>query len=193
MIIPVIFGVGEGEIRRQSYVGSRGRRYYRNLSVIVISKSYFYFSPSKSNVHASFIWNFRVLCNYVRRCGQNDPIVLVFVCFPTFMSQGRGCPQFLRNWGQRSGTKILTSPKHCSATELPIFTIFLLFFCYFFCHFWKKQTTVDEQRQSMRAHGHGHLVGMTRITTVMWQSSGSHFMFSDDDAVTPKRSLQSQK
>ena len=111
-----------------------------------------YFSCSKSNFHASFIWDFRVLCNYVRRCGQNDPIVLVFVCFPTFMSQGRGCPQFLRNWGQRSGTKILASPKHCSATELPIFTIFLLFFCYFFVTFEKNKrqlTSSANQRALM--------------------------------------------
>ena len=151
-----------------------------------------YFSPPKSKFHASFIWDFRVLCNYVRRCGQNDPIALVFVCFlplwvkvesasssPGIETKGPGP----KSWPLQSTVPL----QNCQFSQ---------FFCYFFVIFLSllKKTNdswraVPINARSWSWPSSGHDKNYYRHVTVKWDI----FMFSDDDAVTPKRSLQSQK
>ena len=108
----------------------------RQLLTMILKK---YFSSPKSNFHASFIWDFRVLWNYVRQCGQNEPIALVSESVSYLWVKVEAAPTSpgieSKGPGPKSWPLQSTSPLQvCQFSQF-----FLLFFCYFFVTFEKNK------------------------------------------------------
>ena len=149
-------------------------------------------SCSTSEFQCPFTTYLTVLPDYVSTCGQNDLMAFVFETVSYLWVKVEAAPSSPGIEAKGPG------PKSCPLqSTVPLQNCqFSQFFCYFFVIFLSllKKTNdswravpINARSWSWPSSGHGK--NYYRHVTVKWDI----FMFSDGDAVTTKRSLQSQK